>query len=290
MRTNNKPSVFFTLIFLFMSFFFLLFPAIPGSCWEIYVSSPWLSTITRFIGGVNVSVKPIQEWNEEGSTIRKIRQRNIPDDSKIVALDASEASSLGLDPKKHPGLFILYGTVPFDRGRTDFHFFDPSVLPFIAQRVLTALSQFDPGNYSYYQRRLSEFQTRLDSTVLVGRQLLKNYPVFDLSGGFSSLLSAAGCGMLPADSSTKAAWGRGDDLESMFTAISDAVKKRIPVVIDPSTPKPIRDALKGNRDIISLGRPGHEQDILLFFHDQFLLLWNRLAPLRQRQQEENGRS
>ncbi|MDD3514171.1 MAG: hypothetical protein PHD35_00405 [Synergistaceae bacterium] len=265
---------------------FLLFaPASPGHSWELYVSSPWLSTIARFIGGVNVSVKAIQEWNEEGTSIRKIRSRNIPDSSRIVVLDAFEAKSLGLDGKRFTSIFMLYGTVPFDRARADYHFSDPSVLPFIAQRVLTAMSQYDPGNYSYYQRRLSEFQTRLDSTVLVGRQLLKDYPVFDLSGGFTSLLSAAGCTLLPGDEKVKM-WSRGEDLQNLQAAVADAIKVRIPVIVDPSTPKPVREALKGNKDVLFLGRPGQEQDLLLFFHDQFLLLWNRLAPLRQHRQQE----
>ncbi|MBP9027671.1 MAG: hypothetical protein KBF46_00275 [Aminivibrio sp.] len=280
-KNAGKDSLFSAVLF---SLFLLLVPASPAHSWELYVSSPWLSTIARFIGGVNVSVKAVQEWNEEGIPIRKIRSRNIPANSRIVALDAFEATSLGLDEKRFTGLFMLYGTVPFDRTRADYHFSDPSVLPFIAQRVLTALSQFDPGNYSYYQRRLSEFQTRLDSTVLVGRQLLKDYPVFDLSGGFSSMLSAAGCTLLPGDEKVKT-WSRGEDLQSLQAAVSDAVKRRIPVIVDPSTPKPVREALKGNKDVLFQGRPGQEQDLLLFFHDQFLLLWNRLAPLRQHRQE-----
>jgi len=272
-------------VFLFgLSLILLFFSPAPGYSWELFVSSPWLSTVARFIGGVNVSVKAVQEWNDEGVPFRKIRQKDIRSDSKIVALDAFEAASLGLDRKQFTGLFILYGSVPFDRTRADYYFSDPSVLPFIAQRVLTALSRIDPGNYSYYQRRLSEFQTRLDSTVLVGRQLLKGYPVFDLSSGFSSLLSAAGCTLLPEDRAMKEMWGRGEEIQSLQAAVSDALKQRIPVIVDPSTPKPVRDALKGNKDVLVLGRPGQEQDLLLFFHDQFLLLWNRLAPLRQRQQ------
>lgn len=264
-KNAGKDSLFSAVLF---SLFLLLVPASPAHSWELYVSSPWLSTIARFIGGVNVSVKAVQEWNEEGIPIRKIRSRNIPANSRIVALDAFEATSLGLDEKRFTGLFMLYGTVPFDRTRADYHFSDPSVLPFIAQRVLTALSQFDPGNYSYYQRRLSEFQTRLDSTVLVGRQLLKDYPVFDLSGGFSSMLSAAGCTLLPGDEKVKT-WSRGEDLQSLQAAVSDAVKRRIPVIVDPSTPKPVREALKGNKDVLFQGRPGQEQDLLLFSMTSF---------------------
>jgi len=54
-------------------------------------------------------------------------------------------------------------------------------------------------------------------------------------------------------------------------------------VLDGSTAKAIRNTLKGNKNILFLSRPNPNQDLLLFFHDQFLLLWNRLALLREKQ-------
>ncbi|MGI6784249.1 MAG: hypothetical protein ACOX5A_08485 [Aminivibrio sp.] len=252
---------------------------------EVFVSSPWLFMVARFVGGVNMEVRPIQYWNAEGVAARRIQRQRIPSDSFIIALDSKEAESLGLKKNQYPNLSPLYGTAPFDRDRAEFQYSDPSVLPFIAQRMLTVLSRFDPGSYPYYQRRLSEFQTRLDSTVLVGRQLLKGYPVFDLSGGFSSLLSAAGCDLLPGDEKRTAAWARGEDLEGLAAAVDDALKKKIPVIMDGGTPKTVRTALKNNKNVLSLLRPGEDQDLLIYFHDQFLILWNRLAPLREERQE-----
>jgi len=266
----------------------VLYPSGPAQAWDVFSSSPWLAVITRFIGGVYVSVKPVQEWNSEGETVRKIRPRDIPRGAKIIALDEAEASALGLQRNRHENLFLLYSTVPFNREKADFFFSDPSVLPFIAQRILTALSQYDPLNYSYFQRRLSEFQTRLDSTVLVGRQLLGGYPVFDLTGGFKSLLSAAGCEMLPRDRERKEQWEKGEDIAGLVSQAEEAIKSMIPVVLDCSTAKPIRDALKGNRNVLFLGRPNPDQDLLLFFHDQFLLLWNRLALLREKQADASS--
>lgn len=251
---------------------------------EIFVSSPWLFMIARFIGGVNMEVKAIQYWNGEGVVVRRIQRQKIPPGSTVIALDGQEAESLGLKTDRYPNLSLLYGKAPFDRERADFQYSDPSVLPFIAQRMLTILSQLDPGSYTYYQRRLSEFQTRLDSTVLVGRQLLKGSPVFDLSGGFSSLLSAAGCDLLPADEKRKAAWERGEDADGLLGAVEDALKKKIPVILDGGASKSIRSALKGNKNVLVLGRPGEDQDLLIYFHDQFLILWNHLAPLREERQ------
>lgn len=251
---------------------------------EIFVSSPWLFMVARFIGGVNIEVKPIRYWNGEGAVVSRIQRQKIPPGAVIIALDSLEAESIGIKKDRYPNLSLLYGQAPFDRDREDLQYCDPSVLPFIAQRMLTILSRLDPGSYTYYQRRLSEFQTRLDSTVLVGRQLLKGYPVFDLSGGVSSLLSAAGCVLLPGDEKRTVSWERGEDPEGLQGAVEDAVKRKIPVIMDGSTPKLIRTALKANKNVLILGWPGEDQDLLIFFHDQFLILWNRLAPLREERQ------
>lgn len=268
----------------FACFFILLFDLGKAFGGEVFTVSPWLSMVTRFIGGVYVTVRPIYVWNDDGDVIRKIRTQNIPKNSRIITLDVKEAVSLGLNEKQYPWLFLLYRTAPFDTSRSDYYFSDPSVLPFIAQRVLTALAQFDPVNYPYFQRRLSEFQTRLDSTVLVGRQLLRGYPVFDLTGSFSNLFLAAGCKLFPKDRARRTLWEKGEDSDGLVKAVEEALKNRIPVVLDVPSAKTVRNALKSNKDVLFLGRPRQDQDVLLFFHDQYLLLWNRLAPLRQKQE------
>ncbi|GAB1486200.1 hypothetical protein MASR2M79_12480 [Aminivibrio sp.] len=147
-------------------------------------------------------------------------------DASILALDEKEAASFGLK-KRTARICSFSGTVPFDTARMDYHMADPSVLPFLAQRVLTGLSSFDPGNYPNFQRRLSEFQTRLDSTVLVGRQLLRGYPVFDLTGGATPLLVAAGCRLLPENPQLRAVWN-GEDAEGLLREVKGALEKKSP--------------------------------------------------------------
>ncbi len=244
-------------------------------------TSPWMTMITRFIGGVYVDVKPISLWNDTGKSVRKIPLSSIKKDAPILALDEKDAAALGLKKDARPNLFLLYGKVPFDTERMDYHMADPSVLPFLAQRILTGLSSFDPGNYPYYQRRLSEFQTRLDSTVLVGRQLLKGYPVFDLTGGVTPLFEAAGCRLLPENFDARRAWERGEDGEGLLREVKAALEKKIPVVLDSASAKPILETLKDEKNVLFLSRPDPDQDLLLFFHDRYLLFWNRLAPYRQ---------
>lgn len=261
----------------------MLLLAWPPRCeaWDLWASSPWLALIARFIGGVYVEVHSIKEWNEAGLQVRRIRNSGIPRDGKILAMDSREAIELGMSGNQWIFLATLYSAVPFDMDRPDYHFSDPSILPFVAQRVLNVLTRFDPGNYPFFQRRLSELQTRLDSTIFVGRQLLKGYPVHDLTGGFSRLLEAAGCSVIRPNGERWKALERGEGLDRLLPEVEESLKNRIPVVVDATSPKAILALLKGNRDVLAIGRPAPEQDILLYFYDQYLLLWNKLAPLRQ---------
>lgn len=279
-----RRCVFRPLVLLLFALFLVLPSPARLQAWEVVVTSPWLATITSFIGGAYVTVNPLYVWNSNGSVVRKTRVASIPKDRRMIALDADEARRLGLNAAERTNLVLLYRQVPLDLPDSVSLFSDPSVLPFISQRIFTALSGFDPANYPYYQRRLSEFQTRLDSTILVGRQLLKGYPVLDLTGEFSDMLLAAGCDLSMRDKGLLDAWARGEDLAGLLSTVKNAVQKKIPVVLDTMTAKKIRDALKNEKDIIAIGRPAEGQDLLLFFHDQYLFLWNKLAPLREAKQ------
>ena len=261
--------------------FMLLLQAHPAQAWEVWTTSPWLALVTRFIGGVFVTVHPIETWNAEGETVRKEQINKIKKQSRIVAIDVADASRLGLKSPDWEELAFLYQRAPFAKDEADHFFSDPSALPFIAQRVFSVLSQFDPDNYSYYQRRLSEFQTRLDSTVIVGRSLLAELPLLYIGGSFSGMLTAAGCTLLPVDEEVKDSWSRGEELERIHSLAEVLKRKKILLLSDISPQKKVRDSLKNNKNILFLERPTLDQDLLLFFHGQYILLWNRVAALSQ---------
>ena len=116
----------------------VLYPSGPAQAWDVFSSSPWLAVITRFIGGVYVSVKPVQEWNSEGETVRKIRPRDIPRGAKIIALDEAEASALGLQNETGMKTFSPVQYCPLLTGKKLISFFlTLRVLPLLAQRILT---------------------------------------------------------------------------------------------------------------------------------------------------------
>jgi ABC-type Zn uptake system ZnuABC Zn-binding protein ZnuA len=134
----------------------------------------------------------------------------------------------------------------------------------------------DPENFSYYQRRLAEFQTRLSSTTLAGRNLLKGQKIFDLSFSSGYFLIAAGCDVLRPDEEDIEAWIRQRQLEKLNELVIKSHKENRLVIVDAATPKPIKSALSTFPNIIVLSRPALDQDFLAFLHDQYLLIWNEV--------------
>ncbi|MDI9370497.1 MAG: hypothetical protein QM446_06200 [Synergistota bacterium] len=261
-------------------FLLVIFHAGIAHAWDVWTTSPWLALVTRFIGGVFVTVHPVEDWNDDGEPVCKVKANKISREARLIALDVAEASRLGFNEKEWDDLVFLYKKAPFDKEEADLFFTDPSALPFIAQRVFTVLSQFDPENYSYYQRRLSEFQTRLDSTVIVGRRLLGGLSLIYLGGSYSRMLTAAGCSMIPVNEEVELSWSRGEGLDRLASLLEDSRRNKILVVADVPPLKKVRESLKNNKDILFLERPALDQDMLLFFHGQYILLWNKVSAFR----------
>ena len=122
---------------------------------NVSVTHPWLALLVSFIGGPEVNVTAIRIWNDKGDLVMAERGktlREIPDGTKIIALDENDAKDSGIKSAKKFTVKYLYSPFPVSTNSL----YDPSVIPFVAQRVLTALSEWDSQNYPYYQRRLAE--------------------------------------------------------------------------------------------------------------------------------------
>ena len=252
---------------------------------EVIVTSPWLALLVNFIGGVNVRAVPIQDWNEEGDLTRRVQSRalqSLPPESLIMAFDEKDAQNAGIPLEQYGNFRSLYSRLPLDEGKIDVSLSDPSVIPFIAQRVLTVLADWDPANYSYYQRRLAEFQARLYSITLAGRQVLKGQSVYDLTGHSGPLLQAAGCRLTRPAPEVFSSWISGGESELLAATIAQMAEEKTAVVLDHSTPRMIRALLVSNPAAFLLTRPKPEQDYPAFLQDQYLSLWSKitLKPLK----------
>ncbi|PIE54787.1 MAG: hypothetical protein CSA35_03990 [Dethiosulfovibrio peptidovorans] len=165
-----------------------------ASRWPLAVTHPCLSSLVAFIGGANIVVQPLARWDRG----RLVRLHPDFQGLSALALDRRDAAVYGLDQNADV-VITLYRDFPVDRPIEEV-FSDPATLPFLGQRVLGAISGLDPDEYEYYQRRLAEFQSRLDSTVSMGRRILKGARILIFSETLEPLFVAAGCNVtLPSE-------------------------------------------------------------------------------------------
>ena len=243
---------------------------------NVVVTLPWLALLTSFIGGPNVAVAPLLEWNPNGDAVPAARGRTLRSlsrDARVMALDSDDAHRVRLDAGKFSNFRALYLPFPIEAPQIDAVLSDPSVLPFVAQRVLTVLADWDPANYPYYQRRLAEFQARLSGSVLAGRQILRDIPVYDLTGYSGALLQAAGCRVERPASADWAAWSKGKEQELLIQELDRRREEKVTAVMDGGTPKALRRLLESRPEVFSFGRPPLSQDYPAFLHDQYISLW-----------------
>ena len=239
---------------------------------NVAVTHPWLALLASFIGGPEVNVIPIRIWNDKGDLVMAEKGsvlRELEEGTKIMAIDANDAAVSGLnDSRKKFSLRCLYSPFPANINSL----YDPSVIPFVAQRVLTALSEWDSQNYPYYQRRLAEFQARLSSSVLVG-QVLRDSTICDMSGSSGILLRAAGCKIERPEELDK--WMKGN-----FAGLREYLElnrsKGIITMFDDDTPAALKRYLSGRSDVFRWVRPSLETDYPSFLHEQYISLWQKI--------------
>ncbi len=256
--------------------FLFLFPGTTcaNDTMDVWTTSPWLALIARFIGGVYIEVRPVMAWKEDNVAVRLVHARDVPFGAHILCLDGDDLRELGFSFSDWKQARQLYDFLPFPPNETDSYLSDPSVLPFVAQRLLIALSEWDQMHYSYFQRRLAEFQTRLESTVIVGRKMLAGTRVVDLTGCSTQFLRAAGCVLEKPEPASLDLWSKGDGKEELLSYISEKIRTNRLPVFDDVTSTAVRGVLASIPGVARLSRPAIAQDILLSFYDRYLYLWN----------------
>ena len=270
MRKLNRVTI---------AFLILILGATHSFAVDVVAASPWVAVLTHFIGGIKVNVTPLTTWDND--RVSRARIRNILNANPIIiALDNSEIERIGLDARELSNIHLLYENAPFETSESDKYFGDPAVLPFIAQRLLPVLSSLDNNNFSYYQRRLAEFQTRLSSTILAGRNLLRGQKILDLTFSNGYFLLAAGCDILKPDEGDIDAWVRLRQTESLNELVRRSQSENRLVIADAATPVPILTALRPFPNVLILPRPPLDQDFLTFLHNQYLTIWNELERIR----------
>ena len=245
---------------------------------KVYVTHQWLAVLANFIGSTEVEIIPLRIWNSDGVLINSENGKFIKElnhDSRIMAFDSNDFKSLGLESKKYKSLRLLYlNKIPVEINKI----IDPSVMPFIAQRVLTILSEWDPNNYPVYQRRLAEFQARLSSTMLAG-QVMKNSVICDMSIYSGVLMQAAGCKIIKPNAQDITRWQNGN-----YSGLREYAEKLnsqgIIILMDLWTSRNIKKYLSGRKNIFIWESPEPDQDYPSFLHEQYISLWQRIILKR----------
>lgn len=256
----------------------MIFAGRAGYCDDklnIAVSHPWLALLVSFIGGPEVSVTPLRIWNANGDLVLAERGkvlRELPEGTRVIALDENDASDAGIfgGRRKFAESMVkcLYSPFPAKVNALA----DPSVIPFVAQRVLAALSEWDSQNYPYYQRRLAEFQARMSSSILVG-QVLKDVTVCDMSGSAGILLQAAGCRVVRPEGLEN--WENGN-FAGLREYLDENKAKNITTLMDDDTPPALKRFLAGRSDVFHWVRPSLDSDYPSFLHEQYISLWQKI--------------
>lgn len=247
--------------------------AVPEPAPAAYVASPWLASMASFIVGTTIKIQPLSHWSEDG---RLVSIRRPPANSTIIALDPKEAARYSLKPDRKD-LFLLYENLPVKDSRRSSLFFDLSVLPFLSQRMLVVLCRMRPENYAYYQRRLAEFQSRLESTLEVGRSLLPEVQVLDMTGASGPWIRAAMPKAVRPPDSLWLAWEKGEQQDDLDSALAEAKKRSWRVILDVWTPAPIRAKITDAHASILVKAPTKDQDFFTYLHDVYLAIWSALT-------------
>jgi len=231
--------------------------------------------ITSFIGGVHVDVGSLSF--REGENMVLSNDLNLSQgDIHIIALDLKEAGSLRFRDDNNTTIHFLYKNIPVSRDSINSLFYDPAALPFIGQKVMNVLAELQPFHYPYFQRKLAEFRTRLQSTVLVGRKLLEGVKIFNVSMHGKYLLQAAGCEIKDVPENFFEMIESPESLDYYTEIFSQSQKNGLLAIADVWTPEPIKNLIQEDNYGIILPEPRLENEIILYLHQQYLSVWDEM--------------
>ena len=241
---------------------------------KIAVTSQWLREVASFICGDQATVRSLSVMDEAG------RERLVARPARgeiIIAFDAADAARHRIS-EKNKNLRLLFDKVQVTEDELRGAFFDPAMLPFVAQEIMKAVSKIDPESYAYYQRRLAEFQSRIDSAIGVGRHMLagSGAKLLDLTGAEGVWIRSSIPGVVRPPDEVWNGWLAGDET-AMRAALDEASRRGWLLLLDPWTPEAIRAAAVAYPNRLTLAAPSGDGDIFVFFHDMLTMIAARLG-------------
>ena len=238
------------------------------------VTSPWIGFIASFIAGDTKNVRYLSNWDSNGNVVKT----SSPASSEIIiAIDAKDAENFRV--KKNKNLRLLYDELRMTKEQFYSACFDPAMLPFIAQSVMKIMAEEDKVRYTYFQRRLAEFQSKIESTIDSGRHLLINTKILDITGAEGTLLRSSLTGAVRPPAVVWEGWKAGDT-KALKAALDEAQRRNWLILMDPWTPEVIRSSAILYEYRLTLPPPSKDQDYFVFLHEIFLVVWNKTKNVK----------
>lgn len=247
--------------------------------WTLAVTNPWLASLAGFIGGVNIKIVCLSGWNSDGKMI-KLRIKDLGHIDRAMAMDKKDANDFKSYFNDKTEIRVLYRDFPSSQSFGEV-FSDPGTLPFIGQRALVAAADLDPDGYEYYQRRLAEFQSRLDSTVSMGRRLLSGAKILDLSGSQGALFRAAGCSVFEEDNKVRTlidlaiSNANGSEREKTLKELLNSIKMYDAILLDHHSGLKL-SLPSGKYPMVVVYPLDIDLDPVTVIYDRYLAVWNVL--------------
>ncbi|MBQ9881485.1 MAG: hypothetical protein IJM42_02610 [Synergistes sp.] len=251
---------------------------------RVAVTSPWLLEVASFIGGRQASVRSLSRWTTSGSEVPAARPRA---GEIIIAFDMREAAKLKISANNKK-LNVLYPKLALDEDERRAAFFDPAMLPSVAQETMKIIAGADGKNYSYYQRRLAEFQSRIDSTMGAGRHMLAGARILDLTGAQGIWVRSSVTGVVRPPDSVWKEWLNGGSA-ALKAALDEAARRGWLLLLDPWTPAVIRSAAVRYPNRLTLVPPHNNIDYFVFLHDIFTQIDNKLKAANAKAAPAKGK-
>lgn len=236
---------------------------------DFVVTTPWLFDIASFIVGGKSQVRCLSNWNTGGEVIIKGAPKY---NEVVIALNSKEASHFRLN--NHKELNILYESLIIPEHQLRSLFYDPAVIPLIAQNVMKVIANKDSTNYVYYQRRLAELQARIESANDVGKHMLKNKKILDLTASQGVWIYSVSQDTIRPPEDVWNKWLTGDT-KSLKVALTEAKRRNWTVIIDPWTSAVIKSLVLDFDNAVLLPTPSKEESYFSHLNSIYLSIWNK---------------
>ncbi len=248
---------------------------------QVWVVNPWIYHVASFIGGDEVSVHPLLDWRGEALFSEKTF---IPPGGFVLALDQKEADEIPLAYELQ-NFRSLFRDIPVLRGKTNPMYLDPPTMSLLGQKVLITLASLFPQHYIYFQRNLAEFESRLESTVDIGRKMLHPVGIVNFSGSYALWIRAASLQEIRPSPEKMSRILKEEGNLLLGQTLETSLEKGHVVVTDESMPLEIQEIVKQQRNGIVLLLPPlleDSGDFFLFLYEQYLAILNRHNQLQRK--------